>query len=149
MNLNQITKLAGADKRRTRVGRGRGSGLGKTSGRGHKGAGQRAGWSGRVLQEGGQMPVFRRVPKRGFSNARFTTRYQVVNVAALERNFEPNAEVTPEALKESGLISDARKPVKILGDGELAKKLTVVAAKFSEAALKKIEAAGGTARVGG
>jgi large subunit ribosomal protein L15 len=148
MNLNQITKLAGADKRRTRVGRGRGSGLGKTSGRGHKGAGQRAGWSGRVLQEGGQMPLFRRVPKRGFSNVRFTTRYHVVNVASLERNYDAGTEVTPERLKESGLIRDVRRPVKVLAAGALTKKLNVVAAKFSQAAVAKIEAAGGTVRVG-
>lgn len=92
------------------------------------------------------MPVFRRIPKRGFSNAAFTTRYSIVNVGALERRFETGAHVTPESLREAGLIRSACDPVKILGNGQLNKRLTVDAAKFSRSAIAKIEAAGGEAR---
>ena len=147
MSIAQITKLAGADKRRRRVGHGRGSGRGKTSGRGHKGFGQRAGSGQRGMQEGGQMPTFRRLPKRGFSNARFTTRYSVVNVVSLETRFESGAHVTPQALLDVRLIRNLRYPVKILGNGTLTKKLIVDAAKFSRSAVEKIQAAGGEARV--
>ena len=147
MNITEITRSAGSDKRRKRVGRGRGSGRGKTCGRGHKGSGQRAGWGGKILREGGQMPAFRRIPKRGFNNAIFTTRYHVVNVSDLETRYEADAEVTLESLREVGLIRDFRKPVKILGNGTLTKKLNVGAAKFSGKAVEKIEAAGGSARI--
>ncbi len=147
MNIAEITKLAGSDKRRKRVGRGRGSGQGKTSGRGHKGAGQRSGWRRRGMQEGGQMPTFRRMPKRGFSNVRFATLYSIVNVGSLESYFGVNAHVTPQSLRETGLIRNLRYPVKILGNGELTKKLTVNAAKFSKSAMEKIQAAGGEARM--
>jgi large subunit ribosomal protein L15 len=147
MNIADITKLAGANKRGKRLGRGRGSGRGKTCGRGHKGAGQRAGAGRRGLSEGGQMPTFRRMPKRGFSNARFTTRYSIVNVASLEKRFEPGAHVTPQSLLEVGLIRNLRDPVKILGEGQLTKGLIVDAAKYSETAKEKIQAAGGEARV--
>ena len=147
MNIADITKLAGANKRGKRLGRGRGSGRGKTCGRGHKGAGQRAGAGRRGLSEGGQMPTFRRIPKRGFSNARFMTRYSVVNVASLEKRFEAGAHVTPQSLLEVGLIRNLRDPVKILGEGQLTKRLIVDAAKYSETAKEKIQAAGGEARV--
>ena len=147
MNITEITRLAGREKRPKRVGRGRGSGSGKTSGRGHKGGGQRAGWKLRGMQEGGQMPTFRRLPKRGFNNAKFTTRYSVVNVASLEAQYEADAHVTPQSLLEAGLIRNLRLPVKILGDGSLSKKLTVDAARFSESAKEKIQAAGGEARI--
>ena len=147
MDIAQLTKLAGADRRPKRVGRGRGSGHGKTSGRGHKGSGQRAGWRLRALKEGGQMPMFRRIPKRGFSNARFQTRYSVVNVGALEEWFDGGAHVTPQTLLEAGLIRNLRAPVKILGQGTLTKKLVVDAAKYSESAVEKIKATGGEARV--
>ncbi len=147
MNITEITKLAGRNKRSKRVGRGHGGGNGKTCGRGHKGAGSRAGSKGFSLSEGGQMPTFRRLPKRGFSNAKFTTRYSVVNIASLETRFDAGAHVTPQALEATGLIRNLRLPVKILGNGEMTKKLTVDAAKFSETARKKIEAAGGEARV--
>ena len=147
MNMTEITKQAGADKRPMRVGRGHGCGKGKTCGRGHKGAGQRAGWKQRGMQEGGQMPTFRRLPKRGFSNAQFTTRYSVVNIEALERRFEAGAHVTPQSLLEAGLIRNLRRPVKILGDGTLTKKLIVDAAKFSGKAKESIEAAGGETRL--
>lgn len=146
MDIAEITKLAGAEKRRRRVGRGRGSGRGKTSGRGNKGAGQRSGFRRGGLKEGGQMPTFRRMPKRGFSNAQFTTIYSVVNVGALNAKFENGTHVTPQALREAGLIRTLRHPVKILGDGVLEKKLTVDAKKFSRSAAEKIEAAGGEAR---
>jgi len=147
MNLTEITRKAGAERLRRRVGRGRGSGRGKTSGRGHKGGGQRAGWRERGLQEGGQMPTFRRIPKRGFSNADFKTRYSVVNVASLEERFPAGTHVTPPAMAEVGLIRNVKLPVKILGDGALTKKLKVDAAKFSKSALEKIKAAGGEAVV--
>lgn len=147
MNIGEITKLVGAHKRRKRVGRGRGSGQGKTCGRGNKGAGQRSGWRRRALKEGGQMPTFRRMPKRGFSNVRFTTRYSIVNVGSLESCFEPGAHVTPQSLREARLIRNLRYPVKVLGDGDLAKKLIVDAAKFSSSATEKIEAAGGEVRI--
>lgn len=147
MNIADITKLAGKDRRRKRVGRGEGSGSGKTSGRGDKGGGQRAGWGLRGLQEGGQMPTFRRIPKRGFNNANFTTRYVVVNIASLEERFEDGAHVTPQALRECGLVRKATMPVKILGQGDLKKKLKVDAAKFSKSAEEKIKAAGGEVKV--
>lgn len=147
MDVTGITNLAGADKRPMRVGRGQGCGKGKTCGRGHKGAGQRSGYRRRGLQEGGQMPTFRRLPKRGFSNARFTTRYSVVNVAALEERFEAGAHVTAQSLLEAGLISDLRYPVKILGNGTLTKQLTVDARKFSKTGKEKIQAAGGEVRL--
>jgi large subunit ribosomal protein L15 len=147
MNIAEITRLAGADKRRKRVGRGRGSGQGKTSGRGHKGAGQRSGWRQRGMQEGGQMPTFRRLPKRGFSNVRFATLYSIVNVSSLESYFGVNAHVTSQSLREAGLIRNLRYPVKILGSGKLTKKLTVDAAKFSKSAMEKIQAAGGETRL--
>lgn len=147
MNMTQITKLAGKQKARKRVGRGRGSGLGKTCGRGHKGQGSRAGSGGRMLTEGGQMPTFRRIPKRGFSNAKFATCFSTVNVGKLEERFEAGAHVTPQSLLEAGLIRNLRLPVKILGDGELKKKLMVDAAKYTGTAKEKIEKAGGEARV--
>ncbi|UCC29887.1 MAG: 50S ribosomal protein L15 [Phycisphaerales bacterium] len=147
MKIAEITRLAGRDRRRKRVGRGRGSGHGKTCGRGNKGAGQRSGWRQRGMQEGGQMPTFRRMPKRGFSNARFTTRYNIVNVGLLESRFEPGAHVTPQALLKAGLVRHLRYPVKVLGDGTLATKLIVDAAKFSSSAMEKIQAAGGETRI--
>jgi large subunit ribosomal protein L15 len=147
MQIAEITKLAGRDRRRKRLGRGEASGSGKTAGRGHKGGGSRSGWKSRGLQQGGQMPIFRRVPKRGFSNARFAVKYTVVNVAELEAKFGANAHVTRESLLESGLIRDEHLPIKVLGNGELKKKLKVDAAKFSKTAEEKIKAAGGEARV--
>lgn len=149
MMIHEITKQVGKHKARKRIGRGPGSGHGKTSGRGHKGAGSRAGWSRQrsAGMEGGQMPFFRRFPKRGFSNARFAKVFAVVNLRALDDRFEDGNEVNPEMLVKVGLLRDASEPVKILGDGELTKKLNVTAAAFSESAKKKIEAAGGKAEV--
>ncbi|MGB2987524.1 MAG: 50S ribosomal protein L15 [Phycisphaerae bacterium] len=147
MDITEITKLAGPDRRLKRVGRGRGSGNGKTCGRGHKGGGQRSGWRRRGMQEGGQMPTFRRMPKRGFSNAKFATHFSIVNIASLETRFDADAHVTPQSLVEVGLIRNVRRPVKILGDGVLTKKLTVDAAKYSKSAIEKIQAVGGEARI--
>jgi large subunit ribosomal protein L15 len=147
MQLAEILKKAGANKKRRRVGRGPGSGMGKTCGRGHKGAGSRAGAKSESLGEGGQMPLFRRVPKRGFSNAQFCTKYNVVNVGDLELRFDMGAHVTPEAILEMGLIRNLRYKVKVLGAGDLTKKFKVEAAKFSKSAQEKIAAAGGEAIV--
>ncbi len=144
MELADITSKAGAHEKRKRVGRGRGSGHGKTCGRGHKGSGQRAGGSIRRLTEGGQMPLFRRIPKRGFSNANFRTEYDIVNICDLDELFNNGDEVTKQALVKVGLLRNDRVLVKILGDGDLAKKLTVLADRFSKSAREKITAAGGT-----
>lgn len=143
MKLDEVLSAAGKSKRRNRVGRGIGSGNGKTSGRGHKGYGSRSG-SGRNLgHEGGQTPTLSRFPKRGFSNFNFRKDFQIVNVASLEERFEDGSKVDSAAMFEARLISDKDKPVKILGNGEMKKKLTVIAAKFSATAAEKITAAGG------
>lgn len=146
MMIHEVTELVGGHKKRKRLGRGTGSGHGKTCGRGTKGAGSRSGWGGsiRAGREGGQMPFFRRIPKRGFSNVRFTTLYAIVNIKALEARFETGAEVNPEMLVKVGLIPDTKLPVKVLAEGELTKKLNVTAAIFSNAAAEKISKAGGT-----
>lgn len=139
MKLNELSPAAGSRKPKKRVGRGPGSGTGKTAGRGHKGQKSRSGYSRRAGFEGGQMPLIRRVPKRGFTNI-FRTEYAVVNVVDLGK-FE--GVVTPDLLVEHGLVRGGR-PVKILGGGDLAKALTVKAHRFSGSARAKIEAAGGT-----
>lgn len=144
MRLNDILQAAGSHKRRKRVGRGDGTGHGKTSGRGHRGAGQRSGYRRNYGYEGGQNPMVFRIPQRGFSNARFRREYQIVNVASLERHFEAGSRVDPEALAAAGLIADARKPVKLLGRGELTKSLTVAVGKLSKSAAEKVAQAGGT-----
>jgi large subunit ribosomal protein L15 len=143
---HEITSLTGKHKSRKRIGRGTGTGLGKTCGRGHKGSHSRSGASSISLYEGGQMPLFRRLPKRGFSNYKFQTRYEIINVSQLER-FDEGADVGIEQLSNAGLIDSLRNKVKILGDGELTKKLRVTAHKFSKAAEQKIVASGGTAKV--
>lgn len=130
-------------RKRKRIGRGPGSGHGKTSTRGHKGFGSRAGASSRRGFEGGQMPLFRRLAKRGFSNAAFASKVAIVNVAALEEAFEDGATVDPETLAEKGLAKGRYDVIKILGDGELTKKLTVRAHRFSASAAEKITAGGG------
>jgi len=147
MELAKITALAGRHKRRKRLGRGPGSTDGKTCGRGSKGAGSRSGWSSRAPAEGGAMPFFRTIPKRGFSNFNFRTRYAIVNVGDLERVFEAGAKVDAAALAEVGLIRNAAAAVKVLGDGELTKKLSVSASRFSKQAAEKIQARGGAAQV--
>lgn len=144
MMIHEITEKAGRYKARKRVGRGPGSGHGKTAGRGHKGAGSRAGHSRRPAYEGGQVAFYTRFPKRGFSNAKFRTDYAVVNLGAIDARFEDGAEVNPDMLVKCGLIRDTSLPVKVLATGETSKRLTVTAAKFSSAAKQKIEQAGGT-----
>lgn len=146
MMISDVLERAGRHRRRKRIGRGAGSGHGKTSGRGHKGQGQRAGSGPNRLSEGGQMKFFRRIPKRGFSNAQYRTEYQVVNVASLEKRFNDGDKVTPEALEQAGLIRTAKRPVKILANGEITKKLDVEATRFSTHAAMKITRAGGQIR---
>jgi len=142
----EITSVVGKHTRRRRLGRGTGSGRGKTCGRGHKGSGSRAGAFSKSLYEGGQMPLFRRLPKHGFSNYKFATRYNIVNVSQLER-FDDGAVVGVEQLSDAGLINGLKTKVKILGKGELTKKLEVTAHKFSKTAEQKITAFGGTAKI--
>ena len=146
MMIHEITEKIGRYKTRKRVGRGQGSGHGKTAGRGHKGAGSRAGYKRRPYFEGGQMPFVRRIPKRGFSNARFRRLFHIVNVKALEARFDDGAELDAGVLAEAGIIRDTKLPLKVLGEGELTKKFNVTAEKFSASARAKIEAAGGTTR---
>ena len=146
MKLHELRAPEGANSTPKRKGRGTGSGLGKTAGRGHKGQKARSGGGGvRPGFEGGQMPLSRRVPKRGFTNI-FSKVYTIVNVSELEI-FEPGTVITPELLKEKGVIKKINDGVKILGNGELTKNLTVKAHKFSKAAQQKIEAVGGKAEV--
>jgi large subunit ribosomal protein L15 len=143
MDLKTICDKGTPHQRKQRVGRGGGSGSGKTSGRGHKGWGARSGSTRRPGYEGGQMPIYRRVPKRGFTNARFRKEYTVINVAALDA-FEDGATVDLDAVLERGLVSLSAKRFKVLGNGDLTRKLTVRAQKFSKSAVEKIEGAGGT-----
>ena len=144
MNLDEILSAAGKNKRPKRVGRGTGSGHGKTSGRGHKGYGARSGAKRRLGYEGGQTPMLSRIPKRGFNNANFRKEYQVVNVATLEEKFENGERVDVESLVAAKILNDLAMPVKVLGDGKIDKKLTVVASKFSASAKEKITKVGGT-----
>lgn len=134
-------------KNRKRVGRGPGSGMGKTSTRGEKGQKARSGASIPAWFQGGQSPLYRRLPKRGFNNARFTTRFATINLADLDRYFADGDIVTPEILKERGIIKKQLSGVKVLASGELTKKLTIKAQRFSSEAVTKIEAAGGKAEV--
>ena len=143
---HEITSIAGKHKRRRRVGRGPGSGHGKTCGRGHKGSGSRAGSTSISLYEGGQMPLFRRLPKRGFNNYKFAKRCEIVNVCQLEQ-FEDGAIVGVEQLSGAGLIDSIKSRVKILGKGDLSKKLQVTAHKFSKNAEQKIAASGGIVKM--
>ena len=145
MKLHELMPAAGSTKEPKRIGRGHGSGNGKTAGKGHKGQKARAGRGFRPGFEGGQMPLQRRVPKRGFNNI-FATEYSIVNVSALEV-FEDGAVVNAAALAEKGLIKSANENVKVLGNGELTKKLTVTASAFSASAAEKIQKAGGSAEV--
>ena len=146
MKLHELRPNEKAFKTRKRVGRGPGSGLGKTSGRGQKGQNARSGGGVRPGFEGGQLPLFRRLPKRGFSNAKFKTVYAVINLSDLNK-FEVGAIVSPEILKEMGILKNQLNGVKILGNGKLEKKLTVKAHKFSESAKESIEKMGGKAEV--
>ena len=146
MSLNTIRPPKGAKHPKKRLGRGPGSGHGKTASRGHKGAKSRSGHRFKRGFEGGQMPLHRRVPKRGFHNP-FRVEYAVVNLDTLGEVFDAGSAVTPELLRERGLVRDARARIKVLGRGELSKKLTVQAHKFSGSAAGKIAAAGGTTEV--
>ena len=148
MKLNELRpNLGGGSKPKKRVGRGIGSGYGKTSGKGHKGQNARSGGGVRPGFEGGQMPLFRRLPKRGFTNI-FAKEFAVINIEDLNR-FAEDTVVTPELLISEGLVKKAKVKdgIKVLGDGELTKKLTVKAHKFSKTAVEKIEAAGGRVEV--
>ncbi|HOK96125.1 MAG TPA: 50S ribosomal protein L15 [Anaerohalosphaeraceae bacterium] len=147
MLSNEITQNVGAHPKRKRVGRGRGSGHGKTCGRGHKGNASRSGSSMPLTFEGGQMQLFRRLPKRGFNNAQFSVRYEVVNLSQLERVFSDGTDVGLNELVEAGLVGSRKSRVKILGDGELTKKLNVTAHKFSKSAQEKISGCGGSVKV--
>lgn len=146
MKLNNIYPNEGSTKVRKRVGRGVGSGTGKTSGKGEKGQNARSGGGVRPGFEGGQLPLFRRLPKRGFSNDKFKTRYAVINLSDLN-NFDNDAEVTPELLKEMGLVKNQLDGIKVLGNGTLEKKLIVKAHNFSSVAKEQIEKLGGKAEV--
>ncbi len=146
MKLNELKYTNGSVTNSKRVGRGTSSGNGKTSGRGQKGQNARSGGGVRPGFEGGQNPLFRRVPKRGFNNKRFSVRYAVINVSDLNK-FEDGAEITPEILKEMGLVKNMLNGIKVLGNGTLDKKLTVKASVFSKSAKEKIEKNGGKAEV--
>ena len=146
MKLHELSPAAGSKKEVKRIGRGAGSGQGKTAGKGHKGQKARAGRGMRPGFEGGQMPLQRRVPKRGFVNI-FGKEFSIVNVSALDQSFEDGAVVDIDALIEKGLVKMVLDGVKILGNGEISKKLTVQVNAYSEAAKQKIEAAGGKAEV--
>ena len=143
MSLNNLRPPKGAKHPKKRIGRGQGSGNGKTAGRGHKGAKSRSGFHFKRGFEGGQMPLHRRVPKRGFHNP-FRVEYEVVNLDQLEAKFDAGAVVTPDALRELGLVAGGAGRVKILARGEIGKNLTVRAHKFSGKAAEKIAAAGGS-----
>ena len=145
MNIHELSPAVGSNKDVKRIGRGHGSGNGKTAGKGHKGAKARSGPNKRAGFEGGQMPLQRRVPKRGFNNI-FATRYAVLNVSDLNV-FEEGTVVDTAALKSKGIVKKTYDGVKVLGNGEVTKNLTVKAAAFSETAKAKIEAAGGTVEV--
>ncbi|EAD8854903.1 50S ribosomal protein L15 [Listeria monocytogenes] len=145
MKLHELKPSEGSRKERNRVGRGTGSGNGKTSGRGHKGQKARSGGGVRLGFEGGQLPLFRRIPKRGFTNIN-RKEFAVVNLDVLNR-FEDGTEVTPELLVETGIIRNEKSGIKILSNGNIEKKLTVKANKFSAAAKEAIEAAGGKTEV--
>lgn len=145
MKLHELSPAPGSKKTRSRVGRGIGSGNGKTSGKGHKGQNARSGGGVRPGFEGGQNPLYRRLPKRGFNN-RFRTEYAIVNLSELNQ-FAAGTEVTPELLLQSGVVKNPRDGIKILGNGELSVQLTVKANKFSQSAVEKIQAAGGKTEV--
>ena len=146
MKLNELMQNNGARTERRRVGRGPGSGLGKTSGKGEKGQKARSGVSIPATFEGGQLPLYRRLPKRGFSNAQFKIKYAIINVCDLNK-FDDGAVVTPEILHDAGLLKNQLDGVKVLGNGTLEKKLTIKAHKFSKEAVNKIEKSGSTLEV--
>ena len=146
MNLSNLSPAPGSKHVKKRIGRGHGTGQGVQAGRGHKGAKSRSGFKFKRGFEGGQMPLHRRIPKRGFHNE-FRTEYAVVNLDTLAERFDDGAEITPELLKERGIINSTRLKIKVLARGDVAKKLTVRAHKFSGKAAEKIAAAGGSTEV--
>jgi len=146
MRLHDLKPTAGSRKNKKRVGRGTGSGLGTTAGRGMNGQNSRSGGGVRPGFEGGQMPLFRRIPKRGFTNVRFKKEWVVLNVSELNV-FDDKAEVTPEILMEKGMIKSLKREIKILGNGKIDKAVNVKANKFTKSAIQKIEAAGGKVEV--
>jgi len=149
ISLNTLKPAKGSTHKKKRVGRGPGSGLGKTAGRGEKGQKSRSGYSRKIGFEGGQMPLHRRLPKRGFTNI-FKKRWLEISLASLEQHFEADAEITPEVLHDRGLIKKAKYDVVVLGNGEVSKPLRVSAHRFTKSAKEKIEKAGGAAvQIGG
>ena len=149
ISLNSLKPAKGSTHKKKRVGRGPGSGLGKTAGRGEKGQKSRSGYSRKIGFEGGQMPLHRRLPKRGFTNI-FKKRWLEISLASLEQNFEADAEITPEVLHDRGLIKKAKFDVVVLGNGEVSKPLRVSAHRFTKSAREKIEKAGGAVvQIGG
>lgn len=144
MNLHEVNKGVEKHKKRARIGRGVGSGHGKTSGKGHKGQKAMAGWQAKSIFSGGGTPLIRRIPKRGFNNVSFAVNVFAVNVGDLEELFEAGQDVNPEVLRVKNAAKGVYDELKILGDGELTKKLSVTAHRFSKAAKEKIEKAGGT-----
>ena len=149
ISLNTLKPTKGSTHKKKRVGRGPGSGLGKTAGRGEKGQKSRSGYSRKIGFEGGQMPLHRRLPKRGFTNI-FKKRWLEISLASLEQHFEADAEITPEVLHDRGLIKKAKYDVVVLGNGEVSKPLRVSAHRFTKSAREKIEKAGGAAvQIGG
>jgi len=145
MKLDELKPAKGSTRNTKRLGRGPGSGTGKTSGRGHKGAGQRSGSKSRAWFEGGQMPLLRRLPKRGFSNHLFRKEFQIVNISTLE--LLKLKKVDPNKMAEKGIVKSAFKPIKVLGNGDLTKAIEISASAFSKTAIEKIEKAGGKAIV--
>ena len=146
MKLHELKKNPGATHSKKIVGRGPGSGLGKTSGKGHKGQNARSGGGVNPVFEGGQLPLYRRLPKRGFSNAKFKTEYAVINVSDLDK-FEEGTVITPELLKEVGMVKKQLAGIKVLGNGEITKKITIRAHGFTSSALRKLEESGSKAEV--
>jgi large subunit ribosomal protein L15 len=146
LSLNNLKPAVGSTHKKKRVGRGPGSGLGKTAGRGNKGQKSRSGYSSKIGFEGGQMPLQRRLPKRGFTNI-FKKEWLEISLSKIEENFKASDEVTPEILHERGLIKKAKHDVVILGTGEISKVLNISAHRFTKTAKDKIEKAGGTATV--
>ena len=144
LSLNNLSPAKGSTHKKKRVGRGPGSGLGKTAGKGHKGQKSRSGYSSKIGFEGGQMPLQRRLPKRGFTNI-FKTKWLEISLAKLEENFNAGDEITPEILHERGLIKKSKHDVVVLGTGDISKALKISAHRFTKTAKDKIEKAGGTA----
>ena len=149
ISLNTVKPAKGSTHKKKRVGRGPGSGLGKTAGRGEKGQKSRSGYSRKIGFEGGQMPLHRRLPKRGFTNI-FKKRWLEISLASLDQHFDADAEITPEVLHDRGLIKKAKYDVVVLGNGEVSKPLRVSAHRFTKSAREKIEKAGGAVnQIGG